>query len=100
MSDELSPNDLTEGMTVEFEWAPKGPGSGGTVEGEITRVWRPEESVREFTVREDDETDWNVYTEYRTPPVERVEVGDGDESDGEPETETVGRLKRIVSTRR
>ncbi|WP_390184170.1 hypothetical protein [Haladaptatus pallidirubidus] len=68
MCDELSPNEVVEGMTVELEWSPKRAGSGDTVEGEVTRVWRPEDDVREFTVREAEETDWNVYTEYRNPP--------------------------------
>ncbi len=95
MSEELSPNELMEGMVVELEWSPKGPGSGDIVEGEVTRVWRPEDDVREFTVRADGEIDWNVYTEYRKPPVERVEVGDGSDGD-EPETKTVGRLERII----
>ncbi|WP_435153136.1 hypothetical protein [Haladaptatus sp. DFWS20] len=95
MSEELSPNDLAEGMTVELEWAPNGPGTGGTVEGTVTRVWRPEDDVREFTVR-DDETNWNVYTEYRKPPVERVEVSAGEAGGNEPEAQTVGRMERIV----
>ncbi|WP_227376145.1 hypothetical protein [Haladaptatus halobius] len=90
MTDELSPNDLAEGMTVRLEWSPKNAGAGGTAEGEITRVWRPDDDVREFTVRADD-TLWNVYTEYRDPPVERVNE-DGDE----PETKTVGRLDTVA----
>ncbi|SIQ96833.1 hypothetical protein SAMN05421858_0969 [Haladaptatus litoreus] len=95
MSDELSPNDLREGMEIELNWSPKGPGSGGTVEGEVTRVWRPEDDVREFTVREE-RINWNVYTEYRKPPVERVEIGEKDSGDSDPEAQTVGRLERIV----
>ncbi|WP_227774749.1 hypothetical protein [Haladaptatus pallidirubidus] len=96
MCDELSPNEVVEGMTVELEWSPKRAGSGDTVEGEVTRVWRPEDDVREFTVREAEETDWNVYTEYRNPPVERVDVGEGDSGDEIPEAQTVGRLERVV----
>ncbi|WP_458206597.1 hypothetical protein [Haladaptatus sp. NG-SE-30] len=99
MNDELTPDELTEGTTVRLEWSPKrNPGAGGTTEGEVTRIWRPENDVREFTVRATDETIWNVYTEYRDPPVERVEGGD--EADEEPETETVGRLERVVRTGR
>ncbi|WP_227354946.1 hypothetical protein [Haladaptatus salinisoli] len=88
MTDELSPNDLAEGMTVKLEWSPKKAAGGGASEGEVTRVWRPDD-VREFTVRADD-TLWNVYTEYRDPPVERV-----DEGGEEPETKTIGRLDTI-----
>lgn len=90
MTDELSPNDLAEGMTVRLEWSPKSVGPGGITEGEVTRVWRPDDDVREFTVRVDD-TLLNVYTEYRDPPVERV-----DEGGEEPETKTVGRLDAVT----
>ncbi|MFH5798300.1 hypothetical protein [Haladaptatus sp. CMAA 1911] len=90
----LEPNEIAEGMVVTFDWSPEKSGSGGTVEGKITRVWRPENDVQEFTVEEDDETVWNVYTEYRRPPVERIDLsGDGDT---EPDAETVGRLDEIA----
>ncbi|WP_049971033.1 hypothetical protein [Haladaptatus cibarius] len=95
MTDELSPNDLREGMEIELDWSPKGPGSGGTVTGDVTRVWRPEDDVREFTIREDG-INWNVYTEYRNPPVERVEVSADEAGSDDPEAQTVGRLERIV----
>ena len=90
----LEPNEIAEGMVVTFDWSPEKAGGGGTVQGKITRVWRPEDDVQEFTVEEDDETVWNVYTEYRRPPVERIDLsGDGDT---EPDAETVGRLDEIV----
>ena len=93
MTDELQPNDLEEGETVELEWSTKGnPGSGTRATGEVTRVWRPDGEVEQFTVQTD-EFALNVYTDYRDPPVERVE---GDE---DPDAETVGRLDGITRTR-
>ncbi|WP_435178968.1 hypothetical protein [Halorussus sp. AFM4] len=92
-TDQLEPNDLEEGRRVRVEWSPQGGrGPGGDATGEVTRVWRPEDDVAEFTVELDDGA-VNVYTDYRNPVVERVEGG---LDDGEPETETVGRLDRIV----
>ncbi|USZ68587.1 hypothetical protein NGM10_02320 [Halorussus salilacus] len=92
MADQLQPNDLEEGTRVELEWSPKGsPGTGKRAEGEVTRVWRPDGDVEQFTVQTDDFA-LNVYTDYRDPPVERVE---GDE---DPDAETVGRLDGITRT--
>ncbi|WP_276300931.1 hypothetical protein [Halorussus lipolyticus] len=93
-SDELQPNDLEEGTSVRLKWSPRGGrGAGSTAEGDVTRVWRPDDDVQEFTVERDDDA-INVYTDYRNPVVERVEGGlDGDE---EPNTETVGRLDSIT----
>jgi hypothetical protein len=92
-SDELQPNDLEEGTQVRLEWSPRGGrGAGSAAEGEVTGVWRPDDDVQEFTVEQDDDA-INVYTDYRNPVVERVEGGlDGEE----PDTQTVGRLDRIV----
>jgi hypothetical protein len=93
-SNELQPNDLKEGASVRIEWSPRGGrGPGNGAEGDVTRVWRPDGDVQEFTIGLG-EAAINVYTEYRNPVVERVEGG---VDDGEkPETETVGRLDRIV----
>lgn len=79
-------------MAVELAWSPKGGrGAGDSAAGEVTRVWRPDDEVQEFTVETDDRF-LNVYTDYRDPPVERVE----DDGDGEePDAETVGRLDEI-----
>ena len=93
-TDQLRPNDLEEGRRVRVEWSPRGGrGPGDDATGEVTRVWRPEDDVEEFTVELGNDA-INVYTDYRKPVIERVEGGldDGDE----PETETVGRLDRIV----
>lgn len=70
------------------------PGSGDAAEGEVTRVWRPDD-VEEFTVDLGDDL-VDVYADYRNPVVERVEGGADD--GGDPETETVGRLDRIVAS--
>lgn len=92
--DELQPDDLEEGMRACVEWSPRsGRAPGNSAEGDVTRVWRPDD-VEEFTIRVDDFA-FNVYTDYRTPVVERVEVGE--DEDEEPERETVGRLDRITS---
>ncbi|WP_264781576.1 hypothetical protein [Haladaptatus sp. T7] len=91
----LEPNEVTEGMAVAFDWSPEKSSGGGTVEGKITRVWQPDDDVQEFTVEADDGTVWNVYTEYRRPPVERVELS-GDRNGTEPDARTVGRLDEIV----
>ncbi|UPV74086.1 hypothetical protein M0R89_16290 [Halorussus limi] len=94
MTDELQPNDLREEERVRVEWSPRGGrGTGDDATGEVTRVWRPDADVEEFTVERGDDA-INVYTDYRTPVVERVEGGleDGEE----PETETVGRLDAIL----
>lgn len=94
VTDELRPNDLEEGVQARVEWTPRGgQGRGDAAAGEVTRVWRPDEEVKEFTVQSDD-FDVNVYTDYRTPVVERVEGG-GD-ADEDPDAETVGRLDRIT----
>ncbi|WP_135826040.1 hypothetical protein [Halorussus ruber] len=94
-SDELQPNDLEEGTRVRLEWSPRGGrGAASAAEGEVTGVWRPDDDVQEFTVEQDDDA-INVYTDYRNPVVERVEGGlDGEE----PDTQTVGRLDRIVAS--
>jgi len=94
VSDELQPDDLEEGSRVRVEWSPRGGrGASDDATGEVTQVWRPDDTVEEFTVERDDDA-INVYTDYRKPVVERVEGG---LEDGvEPETETVGRLDRIV----
>lgn len=91
----LDTDEITKGMAIRLDWSPKKGGSGGTVEGEVTRVWRPENEVQEFTVEGDDGTVWNVYTEYRRPPVERVEMSD-DDDEMAPDAKTVGRLDEIV----
>jgi hypothetical protein len=93
--EELQPNDLAEGRRVRVEWSPRGGrGPGDDATGEVTTVWRPDEDVQEFTVGLGDDA-INVYTDYRKPVVERVEGGlDGDD----PETQTVGRLDRIVAS--
>jgi hypothetical protein len=94
VSDGLEPNDLEEGARVRIEWSPRGGrGTGDDATGEVTRVWRSDGDVGEFTVERDEDA-INVYTDYRKPVVERVEGGleDGDE----PEAETVGRLDGIV----
>jgi hypothetical protein len=49
--------------------------------------------VREFTIGLGDDA-INVSTGYRNPVVERVEGGVDDADD--PQTETVGRLDRII----
>ncbi|MFC7080354.1 hypothetical protein [Halorussus caseinilyticus] len=93
-TDQLQPNDLEEGRRVRVEWSPRGGrGRGDDAEGEVTRVWRPDDDVQGFTVELGDDA-INVYTDYRKPVVERVEGGldDGDD----PETQTVGRLDRIA----
>ncbi|UPW00129.1 hypothetical protein M0R88_16640 [Halorussus gelatinilyticus] len=95
MSDELQPDDLEEGARVRVEWSPRGGrGASDGATGEVTRVWRPDGEVQEFTVERDDDA-INVYTDYRKPVVERVEGGL--EGDDEPETQTVGRLDGITS---
>ena len=80
-------------MTVRLAWSARG-GSGPTSEadGEVTRVWQPEDAVREFTVTVDEDVDLNVYADYRQPTVERAT----DDGDGDPETKTVGRLDGIT----
>jgi len=90
---QLRPDDVEESMTVRLAWSARG-GSGPTTEadGEVTRVWRPEGDVREFTVAVDDDVDVNVYADYRQPTVERV-VDDGD---GDPDSKTVGRLDDVT----
>ena len=94
MTNRIQPNDLEEGTAVRIEWSVKGaPGGGTTAEGRVTRVWRPDGDVENFTVETEDAL-LNVYTDYRDPPVERVEEGEGDD---EPETETVGRLDSITT---
>jgi hypothetical protein len=93
-SDELQPNDLEEGASVRVEWSPRsGRGTGNAAEGDVTHVWQPDDDVQEFTIGLGDDA-INVYTEYRNPVVERVEGGVDDGDD--PQTETVGRLDRIV----
>ena len=93
MADELQPDDVEESMAVRLEWSPRGgPGAGDEAEGEVTRVWRPEDAVREFTVAVEDDVSLNVYADYRQPPVERVETH-GDE---DPIAETIGRLDGIT----
>jgi hypothetical protein len=94
VSDELRPDDLEESMQVRVEWSPQGGrGPSDDATGPVTRVWRQDGDVQEFTVQADDSA-VNVYTDYRNPVVERVEGGLAD--DDEPETETVGRLDRVV----
>ena len=81
-------------MNVRLAWSPKGAqGSGNDAEGRVTRVWRPDDEVEQFTVETGDEF-LNVYTDYRDPPVERVVESDGEE----PDAETVGRLDEITPT--
>jgi hypothetical protein len=86
----LEANDLEEGMTVRLSWSKRGTGPSDDASGEITRVWRSDGDVREFTVQPDDaDLALNVYTEYRKPPVERVE------GDDDPDAKTIGRLDEI-----
>lgn len=83
-------------MNVRLAWSPKaapGSGSGDDATGRVTRVWRPDDEVEQFTVETDDEF-LNVYTDYRDPPVERVTEHEGDGE--EPDAETVGRLDEIT----
>lgn len=111
-SNDLQPNDLREGRRVRVEWSPRGNANAGprgdAAEGEVTRVWRPDEDVQEFTVQSDGFA-VNVYTDYRNPVVERVEGGkkkgdgrasgeteSGEDEGDDPERETVGRLDRIA----
>jgi hypothetical protein len=105
-SDDLQPNDLREGATVRVEWSPRGNanvGPGDAAEGEVTRVWRPDDDVQEFTVQSDGFA-INVYSDYRNPVVERVEGGkknggageNAENDDTDPERETVGRLDCIT----
>jgi hypothetical protein len=105
-SDDLEPNDLREGTTVRVGWSPRGNANVGpddAAESEVTRVWRPDGNVQEFTVQSDGFA-VNVYTDYRNPVVERVEGGkkngegreNAENDDTDPERETVGRLDCIT----
>ena len=89
---QLRLDDVEESMTVELEWSARGgPGPGDRADGEVTRVWRTDGDVRQFTVAVGGDVDLNVYAEYRQPPVERA----ADDGDGDPDTETVGRLDAV-----
>ena len=94
-------------------WSPRGNANVGpddAAESEVTRVWRPDGNVQEFTVQSDGFA-VNVYTDYRNPVVERVEggkkqgteggndevdEGSRDDEGDDPERETVGRLDRVA----
>lgn len=86
----LEPNEVEEGMTVRLSWSKRGSSPSNDANGEVTRVWRSDGDVREFTVQPDDDRALNVYTEYRKPPIERVENGGDD-----PDAKTIGRLDEI-----
>lgn len=104
VTNELQLDDLEEGMDARVEWSARGGrGREDAAVGEVTRVWRPDDETKEFTVQAEDFA-INVYADYRHPVVERVEGGgggdgseDGGDADEDPERETVGRLDRITS---